>query len=502
MNQSFDRPNWIHITIITIISIISCWYTYENKVELLGDNANYYILGKALAQGEGFTLISHPKQPPNNHYPPGYPALISLVVKISGDSIQAVKIFNCFLFIGAVVLSYLLISHWTNRTLGVIAAIFCAANSHVLFYSSIMMSEVPYLFFSLLTLFFFIKTDDKFSFKDKYIYLTLFTLMLTYYIRSLGLALLIGILIHCLWHKQWRQSVFYLATSILLAIPWFVRSSELGGSSYMNQLKMVNPYQPSLGEASIGDFIDRIGENFIRYITKEIPSALYPAFNPEYGSEAGAFAWLLGLVLISAGIWGLLLIRNYRFLLLGYLLATFGILMLWPQVWYGVRFIVPVIPLFYAALAAVLFYILFEKFKLKYNDWKPYVLLVLVIPLLSPIKALHEEAYSPYHPAWDNYFKAGVWAQNNLPKGSVISTGKPTLFYLYAQHPTLRYPFEQNGQLLLERLRASGVDYVVIDQVYGNTIKYLLPVVQDNREAFELVLHLKNPDTFILKLKE
>lgn len=501
MNNSFDRPNWIHITVIAIISVLSCWYTYENKVELLGDNANYYILGKALAQGDGFTLISHPNQPPNNHYPPGYPALISVILKIAGDHIQAVKLFNCLLFIGSVLLLYILISRWINPVIGIIAALFCALNSHILFYSSIMMSEVPYLFFSLLTLYFFIKVGSKFSIKDKYLYLTLLSLILTYYIRSLGVALLIGILIHLLAQKKWKHSAFFVIIFLLLAIPWSIRSSKLGGSSYMNQLKMVNPYQPSMGEAGTADFIDRIGENLVRYVTKEIPSAFYPAFDAEYGKAAGAGDWLFGLLLISLGIWGLWLIRHYRFLLLGYMLATFGILMLWPQVWYGVRFMIPIIPLFYVAIGAVAAYLFYERFKLKENNWKPYLLLLFTFPLFSSIEKLHKDAYSPYHPAWDNYFKAAVWAKNNLPEDAVISTGKPTLFYLYSERPTLRYPFNEDNQELLEQLH-KRVDYVVIDQVYGNTIKYLLPVVQQNRDRFEMVLHLKNPDTFLLKLKK
>lgn len=502
MNKSSDHPNWIHLSIILLVSVISCWYTYENKVALLGDNANYYILGKAIAQGDGYKQISDPNVRPNNHYPPGYPALISAVITVFGDNIQAVKLFNSLLFISSVLLIYFLISHWTNATVAFVAAIFCALNSHILFYSSIMMSEVPYLFFSLLSIFFFVKIKPHFTLKDKYLYFTLIALIITYYIRSLGLALLIGMLAQLIVRKNWKQCLFFLIAFILLALPWQIRSSDLGGSSYMRQLKMVNPYQPSLGDATTDDFIDRIGENFVRYVTKEIPSAFYPSFDPEYGNPANAGDWLFGLFLIGIGIWGLWIIRNYRFLLLFYLLATFGILMLWPQVWYGVRFIVPIIPLFYASFAAVIGYVLYERFKFNRSDWKPYLLLLLVFPLLSSVNDLHKAVSAPYHPAWASYFKAAEWVKRNTPKDAIISTGKPTLFYLYADRPTIRYDFTENDQELLQKLRKAGVDFVVIDQVYGNTLKYLLPAVQNNRNDFELAHHVKNPDTYLLKLKK
>ena len=51
----------------------------------------------------------------------------------------------------------------------------------------------------------------------------------------------------------------------------------------------------------------------------------------------------------------------------------------------------------------------------------------------------------------------------------------------------------------MKDLERRKVDYVVIDQVYGNTLRYLLPVVRTHPEKFEMVRHLKNPDTFLLK---
>jgi hypothetical protein len=502
MKNISDRNRLIHLTIILLSGILACWYTYEEKVELLGDNANYYILGKALAQGDGYTLISHPQKPQNNHYPPGYPAVMVPVLWLSGDSIQAVKILNCLMFLGSILILYNLSSKWLSPVLAFIISLFCILNSHLLFYSSIMMSEIPYLFFSLLTIWFFTKINSRFRWGDKYLYLSLAALVITYYIRALGVALFLGMIIHLLVNRQWKQTVFYAAGLFILVFPWYIRSAGLGGSSYMNQLKMLNPYQPSLGLAQTSDFIARIGENLQRYVTKEIPSAFYPAIDAAYQQPADMGDWIFGFVLIILGLAGCWFIKPYRFLLLGYLLATFGILMLWPQVWYGVRFIIPIIPVFYLAIAATLAHLLYDKLNQPRQEWKPYLLLVFVFPLLGPVNKLHDDAGSPYHPAWNSYFKAAEWINKNSPEGSVISAGKPSLFYLYAGRPTMRYLFSKDEEELLSNLAENGVDYVIVDQVYGNTIRYLLPVVQSNRDKFELVHQIKNPDTFVLKLKK
>ena len=83
----------------------------------------------------------------------------------------------------------------------------------------------------------------------------------------------------------------------------------------------------------------------------------------------------------------------------------------------------------------------------------------------------------------------------------VISCGKPSLFYAYADNYTMRYKFTSDTNELLTQLERQKVDYVVIDQVYGNTFKYLLPAVRQHPERFSQVLHFKNPDTFLLKFK-
>ena len=86
--------------------------------------------------------------------------------------------------------------------------------------------------------------------------------------------------------------------------------------------------------------------------------------------------------------------------------------------------------------------------------------------------------------------------------GKVVSCGKPSLFYTYAgDNYTMRYQFTQDATELIAHLERQQVDYVVIDQVYGNTLQYLLPAVRQYPNRFEQILHLKNPDTFLLKFK-
>tara|TARA_Y100000588_G_C14025716_1_gene826297 strand:- start:510 stop:806 length:297 start_codon:yes stop_codon:yes gene_type:complete len=78
----------------------------------------------------------------------------------SGD-IGVVKMANGFLFIATALLLYHLFNTIGDSAhLAFIAALFTLANGHMLRSSTIIMSEIPFLFFSLLTLLLFIRVGD------------------------------------------------------------------------------------------------------------------------------------------------------------------------------------------------------------------------------------------------------------------------------------------------------------------------------------------------------
>ncbi|MBL6447410.1 hypothetical protein JMN32_13920 [Fulvivirga sp. 29W222] len=495
---------YVYLVILVASFIAAYVYTFDSKLAMLGDNASYYILGKALSQGEGYVSINSISHRPNNHYPPGYPAIISTILLFT-KAITPIKILNGIFFILGLWLFFDLINKVTDNEAFAFTATFMALlNSHMLWYSSIMMSEIPFFFFSTLSLWAFVNIDqEKWLWKDPYLILCIITMIISYYIRSLGIALLGGYILYFIFQKKWKPILGFFIAFVVGALPWFIRSQKLGGGSYMKQLGMINPYQPALGKADFGDFVDRFFSNFSRYITFEIPSAIFPLKEPEYGSSYSAEDWLLGVVIVGLFFYGVFSLPKYRWLILGYTLGTLAILMIWPDVWIGVRFIVPLIPLFtlgflYGLYDGILKLRGLLSFK---KPVSPYLLLAFSLLYIKPVNAIHDQARVPYMPGWRNYFEIAKWVDRNLEEGVVVSCGKPSLFYLYADTYTRRYKFAQDPKELIADLEKHAVDYVVIDQVYGNTIRYLLPAVRQYPERFEQVYHLKNPDTFLLKFK-
>lgn len=506
LNNNTHSPStrFIYWGVLLLTFLIAYIYTFDDKLAMLGDNASYYILGKSLYQGDGYVNISSINRAPNNHYPPGYPAIIS-VVRWFAEGIVPVKILNgAFLLLGIIFLFEFILRTTTDIVLAFVISFLTLINANLLYYGSVMMSEVPFMFLSLLSFWAFSKTDEnKLTIRDPFLIVSILSMLAAYYVRTLGVALLAGYVLHFLLKKQWKHLAVYFGSFVLGALPWFIRGQSLGGGSYAKQLTMINPYQPALGQAGFGDFVDRFFNNLSRYITYEIPTALFPVKKIDYHATAEVGDWLLGLLILALIGYGLFKLPRYKWLIIGYILGTLGILMLWPDAWIGVRFIVPLIPFLGLGAYHAVYQMLSQLRKLNIvkKQIPAFVLLIMALFYISPMMDKHEKATEPLVPAWKNYFEVATWAKNNLKDDVLISCGIPSSFYLYADTYTVRFKFSEDPKELIADLEKRKVDYVVIDQFYGNTFRYLIPAVRKYPHRFEQVYHLKNPDTYLLKFK-
>ncbi|MCZ6702880.1 MAG: OmpA family protein [Ignavibacteria bacterium] len=492
------NSKYFPIAVISILFIIIYPNIFDQKLAILGDNASYYILGKSLAAGEGYADLSSAAMKPHNHYPPGYPLIISIIITIN-YSLEAVKLINgIFLFIALLLLFKIFEAITGDRKIALVGIVLLIFNSHLLYYSTIIMSEVSFLLFSALGIWLLIKLDfQKPIHKNGLFYLSLLSLVAAVYIRTAGIALVGGVLLLLLVNKNWKYLLGYTIGFLILYLPWVIRGLNLGGSSYTRQLKMINPYRPELGMADFGDLITRIITNISRYISKEIPSVTMPFIETNYREVSNFGDYLIGLIIIGLAIYGLMKLKKFRWLIIFYLLASAGILLFWPSTWFGIRFILPLTPFI---LISVLFGIklLIDKF-LKINALLLCVFAIFFIP--SVIK-LRKSSKAPYAANWQNYFEIANWIKENEKSKVLVSCGKPILFHVYSNQFTVRYKFTSDDQELIADLEDRNVKYVVLDKVYANSARYLLPAVRNNQDRFKVILKLENPDTYLFEIND
>ena len=176
--------NFIYMIVITILFLGVYGYIFDKKLDLNGDNAYYYVLGKALSQGEGYVNIANINKAPNNHYPPGYPFIISLFMHIS-DSLIFLKLINgIFLLISIYILYYLFKYFSKSSKIAFVTIFFLLLNSHMLLYGTILMSEMSFILLSFFCIYLVLIADlENNLFRKPHLYLILITLVGSYYIR-------------------------------------------------------------------------------------------------------------------------------------------------------------------------------------------------------------------------------------------------------------------------------------------------------------------------------
>ncbi len=486
---------------LVLIFAISYDSIFDSKLSLSGDNANYYILAKNLASNNEFTTGHGVHATPHNHFPPGYPFLMSLFHRAGISSVWAMKVLNGFFLLCSSFLMFQIVRRISKNTfLSFALAGMLLINAHLLEYSSIIMSEISFLTFTLLSIYLYLVWREKdFKWKSIYFFLLLIALITTLYIRSLGISLLLAFLIDLSFKKRFLSAGIILAVCILTQLPWQVRSNNLGGNSYMKQVFSVNPYDKTEGKMHFENWVERVKLNAVRYASKEIPLALFPGLEVKYKNPATAKIipspyshWILGFLIIlftTIGIWSL---KEFRVLFLAMFSATVGILLLWPDVWFGVRFFIPLIPFSFLFFFLGIVFIIQKLFAFKSSPLRSPKLSLFVIPLvffqIKPLQKLQKKSEQSYPKNWENYFTMGTWCSDNLPENSFVACRKPGLFYCSGDTEAATFLSSTNRKEFLDHLDKNQFTHVVAEQLgFSQTGKYLYPVLKSEPEKFKLI---------------
>lgn len=503
MNLRPSKQSIFAFSILSFVFILVVPYTFDSKLFLGGDNCNYYILADGLANGKGYVVSNMPMAKAANHFPPGYPFLMSLLMRMGITSILALKVFSSFLLLVSSFVFYRIIRQLTKQQLFSIAvSALILLNAHLLEYASIMMSEIPFLLFQLLSVYFLIRWHEE-EYKTKSLHGALFVLMLIclIYTRTMGITMLGASVLFILFSKKYTSGLLVLGITLLALAPWQMRSASLGGNSYVKSLFLTKPYDSKSKKMELSDWGNRMKKNSERYLSKEIPSSLFPSLKVTYHdpktkevTTASMGLWLIGISIVLLVFLGILSQKKYRWLFLFIFGGNLLVYLLWPEVWYGVRFILPMIPLILLFTLLGIVFILTKIFrKSETIAQSPYVIILIAVLVsasqIKGISKLQEKAEAPHPRNWSNYIKLAEWAEGNL-KNAVISTRKPGIFYVSGggEHSTLSFRSTLNKKDFFDYFNEQGVTHVVVENLgYGQTHSFLLPMVRQDNQQFKLI---------------
>ena len=396
----------------------------------------------------------------------------------------------------------------------------------------------------------------KLDFWDYATFGVLFLLVLAGLISVVWLAGLPGRIAIARKHPDAEAVKMMGYAGFLAAVPWILHGvTTTGGSPYVRQLLQVNPYYPEFGPLSATGFLQRLGENARIYLLGMAPVAVMPAlygstYSPPEMQRLFYPLWIAVplLVPMAAGLWrglcgrGLMPGLSGRGLVPGLsgrglvsgsrgrglvrvrsgvgppretvgvlasefradpvacvVLASLLLLCLWPTIWAGSRFLVPI--------TSPLLLVWWSGWRLPQEiglrgRWDRVRTVLLVLLLLLGVRNLvfYTQETRAYPPEWENYFSSLAWIRENTPRDAVIIDRKPGLAEFSAGRKAQGFPRETDPSRMIESFKRSGATHVVLATLpYDDIERYLRPAIEKRRSFFRLVHRTPEPITYVLE---
>lgn len=518
-NQTMEKAKKLIWPLVISALFIGVFYSqFDPKLHISGDNAVYIKLAENMADGHGYsTLNTSGEYVPASHFPPGYPAVLASFMILGIDSIVFFKVLNgVFLLASLLLLWYMACRLTGNRLLASCSVLIAVLSPQVLGFAMIVMSEMSFMFFIMLSFFCIYKYSCKCGkayYMNHWFWMALVFAAAGYYIRSVGMAAMGAILVFFAFRREWKQLLVSAGTFVLLLLPWSVRNAVHGiESRYFGTIMTVNPWRPEQGTiSSFGEMFEKMVNNFDETVIKGFKEILFPFLEINQSGGSGFAGVVLGLLIVAAVFFGAWKMGGMRWVFITYLLGNIGLFMLWHG-GNGSRYVTPVAPILFVCFYTGVYYIAEWLYGKKRGSVAgsaaaagplkklPYAFLLMMIPMWGPLQVQAGNAKLPYPPAYANYFKIAEEVNKKIPKGTVVAARKPELFGYYAKNIIpVNYIYSQSPEEVIADMVKKNVDYVVLEQLgYSSTGLYLYPAIEKYIELFPPVWHLPEPDTYLL----
>lgn len=480
---------WAGLGLVMAVQLFLLIRAYMPAPHTGGDNAGYLSLAFSLLDRGAYLDLYIPGEPIHTKYPPGYPLVLATAMVLGARTWAAFKVMSAGFMVLAVAASYRWVwkrSGW-QVALG-IALVLAFSDSFV--YSSLwILSDPMFLALTLIALVAFDQAVQGEELSGRWWAAGVAAALLAYFTRSAGLPLVAAALALLALRRQWRVLGFTALAVGVPAILWWLRSRGAGPGDYASEFWLINPYQPDLGRAGPVELVKRVAENVHLYLGRAIPGGLTGLRGPL----VPVLGYGLGVMAVAG--WAERVVRTPSVAELFFPLYG-GLVLLWPQVWSGDRFALPLFPLvLYYGWAAT-------------SGWARRVHpraaaplgVVLVLALVVPAgrawagyarqgqacraQAARFGAFGCYQQPVRDFASAAAWSGQHLPEDAVVVVRKPRIYYLLSGVKAASLPLREDPDTFLEEALGSGAGYAMADYVDSLSKLYLMAAVERRPGAF------------------
>jgi hypothetical protein len=517
---AIGRPAGITLCLLALAGTAVLYaISMTGNLSVEGDNAIYIILAKAMATGHGYTNIQGPVPRIEAQFPPMFPVLLIPVVGAwgVGGVLQMEAVVTAFA-LGSFVVSFFLFRRWLGSAILALAIVLGTAASDLVWsFSHKVLTEIPYMFFTLLACWWATRYAGQDRWRTWAGVLAALAASAAFLTRTIGLGMCAALPLYLLlapplrlrdtsWRLRLQQCALVGVIMVILCGGWTLRNRIVysgQGHSYIGQFFLKQTYDPEAGRISNGQLLGRMEDNASYYATM-------------YQRMLGGHIWDhiptrgdVSEALLAISIVGFLyaLIRR-RTLAEFYLVMYVGIVLLWP--WQDLRFAVPVLPfmVYYLANALILPMLLLAKVR----PIDPRIAAaVVLLPLIAPtakhtLNTALVDRKAGYHyeierlgewrayPDWQDFHAAAMWLRQNAVPGSTVINRSPNLLYLWTGLSSRNYPYSHDKAYMIRDITSEHKDYLIYDDFKWTytTGLYIRPLLLQYPDLFFPLYRIHN----------
>lgn len=464
--------------------------SFFDRMILSEDSCTYVLLARSIWEGHGLSSLWVEGHPAHAKAPFGFPLLLMPFVAWRGVDAGLLTGLMTVVTAGALWAVFLLFKRVESVTVAVAILIVTMLNATVYIYGRSVLSEIPYLFWSLLSLWLIDRYRCGELSAASWLGMALAVLM-AFFTRSAGVFLLLAAGFYWLTHHQRGAGLSralrrHAVAILIVGLPvlwWFYRQWDVSHQTNVSYWKdfIGGNYH---GQFSFGGFCLRFLKGAYAFIFYAFPKVLT-------NMEVHGRSYLMGglsLVTISGMLWAFFYRRRVMdYYVVLYFLAACA----WPWVQIsGVRYTAPFIPFvfyyFYLGLKEVWLDVL--RF---HGSLRSVVAGVILFGLLTVYLA-HSPVLFPKtsfgkvkaDPLPSTY----AWIRRHTPTDAVFVSWTPISLYVYAQRYSADFASSTFNRRELSSLVVNGgVDYVFSDMTMEQSRLILAPVYLKYYRQFQLV---------------
>ncbi len=488
LNIWFEKHDKKVFYTLLFLSTLFSLLLFDSKVSEGGDDSSYIERAWAFLQ--------------NGTYPyfqgPGYPLALSLIVKLFGLNVIALKFFSVLCQIGFVVFTYLAFQKRIPYLVLFAVISFISFNQFIQYYASQTFTETFFLFVQSVCLFIVFKIIDTIKTEETWMevlknnYLKWLSFGVVFVLlsisKSIAFVSIVGVALYFLLNKNYKQLIYALVAFFVIRFFYQLITTAAFGANETDQLEMMlrkDLYKPLAGHEDFSGMVDRFFNNFNTYVSLH----MYRIMNLR-SFEYDARKIIPALSFVSTVIIGIFTFISYKKNKFIFFSSIYAIV-LCAGIFFGVqannmqdRLIIIAMPLIFL----VLFYGASELSK-RSSIAQYLVILFSVFMLLVTIsksasiaqknttalkKNLSGDIYYGYTPDWENFLKMSKYCADSLPDSAQVLSRKPNMSFIYGNGKKFVGQYwvtTTNADSVLMAWKANNVKYIILANLRMNPKK-------------------------------